>query len=151
MTFLLHLLETEENEKIQALLCMGIAKLMLAGMITDERVSEHFMLRSRQALLAHALGAQEPCASLRLPRDGGQPGAQTMPGLLLPCLLLLQSAEPAAYAAGNMPLLQRVRVYGAYSFYNYRSLSHYLSSSRECSVSGVKMQRTSLSPAYSSD
>ena len=40
MTFLLHLLETEENEKIQALLCMGIAKLMLAGMITDERVSE---------------------------------------------------------------------------------------------------------------
>ena len=39
VTFLLHLLETEENEKIQALLCMGIAKLMLAGMITDERVS----------------------------------------------------------------------------------------------------------------
>lgn len=40
MTFLLHLLETEENEKIQALLCMGIAKLMLAGMITDERVGD---------------------------------------------------------------------------------------------------------------
>lgn len=43
MTFLLHLLETEENEKIQALMCMGIAKLMLAGMITDERVGNLFV------------------------------------------------------------------------------------------------------------
>ncbi|EPS93226.1 hypothetical protein FOMPIDRAFT_1056181 [Fomitopsis schrenkii] len=44
VTFLLHLLETEENEKIQALLCMGIAKLMLAGMITDERVLKSLVL-----------------------------------------------------------------------------------------------------------
>ncbi|KAH9922432.1 nuclear condensing complex subunit [Fomitopsis serialis] len=44
VTFLLHLLETEENEKIQALLCMGIAKLMLAGMITDQRVLKSLVL-----------------------------------------------------------------------------------------------------------
>ncbi|KAH9837531.1 nuclear condensing complex subunit [Rhodofomes roseus] len=44
VTFLLHLLETEETDKVQALLCMGIAKLMLAGMITDERVLKTLVL-----------------------------------------------------------------------------------------------------------
>lgn len=37
--FLLHLLENEESEKVQALLCAGVSKLMLSGMITDDRVS----------------------------------------------------------------------------------------------------------------
>ncbi|KZT66150.1 hypothetical protein DAEQUDRAFT_730656 [Daedalea quercina L-15889] len=44
VTFLLHLLETEESDKVQALLCMGIAKLMLAGMITDEEVLRSLVL-----------------------------------------------------------------------------------------------------------
>ena len=38
VNFLLHILENEESEKVQALLCIGIAKLLLAGMISDERV-----------------------------------------------------------------------------------------------------------------
>jgi condensin complex subunit 3 len=38
VTFLIHILENEESEKVQALLCVGIAKLLLACMISDERV-----------------------------------------------------------------------------------------------------------------
>jgi condensin complex subunit 3 len=36
--FLLYVLENEEPEKVQALQCAGIAKLLLAGIISDERV-----------------------------------------------------------------------------------------------------------------
>ncbi|RDX45406.1 hypothetical protein OH76DRAFT_1420865 [Lentinus brumalis] len=36
--FLLQLLDSDESERVQALLCVGIAKLMLAGMVADERV-----------------------------------------------------------------------------------------------------------------
>ncbi|KAH0826785.1 hypothetical protein J3R83DRAFT_5201 [Lanmaoa asiatica] len=36
--FLLHVLNGEDAGKIQALLCVGLAKLVLAGMISDERV-----------------------------------------------------------------------------------------------------------------
>jgi hypothetical protein len=36
--FLLYVLENEESEKVQALQCAGIAKLLLAGIISDERV-----------------------------------------------------------------------------------------------------------------
>jgi condensin complex subunit 3 len=38
VNFLLHVLSNEESEKVQALLCIGIAKLLLAGMIGEERV-----------------------------------------------------------------------------------------------------------------
>ncbi|KII87700.1 hypothetical protein PLICRDRAFT_30295 [Plicaturopsis crispa FD-325 SS-3] len=36
--FLLHVLNNEESDKVSALLCIGIAKLVLSGMISDERV-----------------------------------------------------------------------------------------------------------------
>ncbi|EPQ52389.1 chromosome condensation complex protein [Gloeophyllum trabeum ATCC 11539] len=36
--FLLQIWGNEESEKVQALMCVGIAKLMLSGMVTDERV-----------------------------------------------------------------------------------------------------------------
>ncbi|THH31051.1 hypothetical protein EUX98_g3136 [Antrodiella citrinella] len=42
--FLLHILENEESEKVQALLCVGISKLMLSGMITDDRVLRSLVL-----------------------------------------------------------------------------------------------------------
>ncbi|KAH8101082.1 nuclear condensing complex subunit [Cristinia sonorae] len=42
--FLLHVLENEESEKVQALLCVGISKLMLSGMITDDRVLRSLVL-----------------------------------------------------------------------------------------------------------
>ncbi|KAI0063895.1 hypothetical protein BV25DRAFT_1823946 [Artomyces pyxidatus] len=42
--FLLQVLNNEESEKVQALLCMGFAKLMLSGMIVDERVLSSLVL-----------------------------------------------------------------------------------------------------------
>jgi condensin complex subunit 3 len=38
INFLLHVLGNEESEKVQALMCIGIAKLLLAGIINDDRV-----------------------------------------------------------------------------------------------------------------
>ena len=42
--FLLQVLGNEESDKVQALICAGFAKLMLSGMISDERVCFHFTL-----------------------------------------------------------------------------------------------------------
>lgn len=42
--FLLQLLETEESDRVQALLCMGLAKLMLAGMVADEQALSTLVL-----------------------------------------------------------------------------------------------------------
>jgi condensin complex subunit 3 len=36
--FLLQVLGNEESDKVQALICTGFAKLMLSGLISDERV-----------------------------------------------------------------------------------------------------------------
>jgi condensin complex subunit 3 len=36
--FLLHVLDNEESDKVQALLCIGLAKLVLAGIVSDEQV-----------------------------------------------------------------------------------------------------------------
>ncbi|KAF9234460.1 nuclear condensing complex subunit [Melanogaster broomeanus] len=36
--FFLHILNNEDSEKVQALMCIGLAKLVLAGMVSDERV-----------------------------------------------------------------------------------------------------------------
>ncbi|EGO03950.1 hypothetical protein SERLA73DRAFT_165497 [Serpula lacrymans var. lacrymans S7.3] len=41
---LLHLLTEEESDKVQALLCIGISKLVLAGMISNEDVLKNLML-----------------------------------------------------------------------------------------------------------
>ena len=42
--FILSLLENEELDSVQALLCLGISKLMLAGMVSDERVLQTLVL-----------------------------------------------------------------------------------------------------------
>ncbi|KAF8494799.1 nuclear condensing complex subunit [Gautieria morchelliformis] len=42
--FLLHVLENEESEEAQAVACVGISKLMLSGMVTDERVLKCLVL-----------------------------------------------------------------------------------------------------------
>jgi len=38
LKFLLNILVNEESEKAQALLCIGMAKLMLSGIVSDDRV-----------------------------------------------------------------------------------------------------------------
>ena len=52
---MLHVLNGEDAENIQALLCVGLAKLVLAGMISDERVrvsdsDTRVVLTARQVL-----------------------------------------------------------------------------------------------------
>ena len=42
--FLLQLLESEESDRVQSLLSVGISKLMLAGMVSDERVLSSLVL-----------------------------------------------------------------------------------------------------------
>lgn len=39
--FLTRIFETDESEKVQAVICIGLAKLMLSGMISDENVSTY--------------------------------------------------------------------------------------------------------------
>lgn len=38
MEYLVGLIGSEESERVQALLCVGISKLILSGMITDVNV-----------------------------------------------------------------------------------------------------------------
>ncbi|KAF8524376.1 nuclear condensing complex subunit [Hysterangium stoloniferum] len=42
--FLLHVLENEESDEVQAVACVGIGKLMLSGMVSDERVLKSLVL-----------------------------------------------------------------------------------------------------------
>ena len=37
--YLMQVLEAEESKNVQALICLGLSKLMLFGLCTDERVS----------------------------------------------------------------------------------------------------------------
>lgn len=42
-TFLMQVLEAEDSKAVQAAICLGFAKLMLFGLVVDERVSDcHF-------------------------------------------------------------------------------------------------------------
>lgn len=38
LEFLQFLLQTETSEKAQSLVCMGLSKLLLSGIVTDEKV-----------------------------------------------------------------------------------------------------------------
>ncbi|KAF8550582.1 hypothetical protein OG21DRAFT_1419479, partial [Imleria badia] len=44
VAFSLYVLNREDAEKVQALLCVGLAKLVLAGMISDERVLKSLVI-----------------------------------------------------------------------------------------------------------
>ena len=87
---------------VQSVLCVGIAKLMLAGLVTDPRVRVH--IRRRIQLLispTHNPGADEYAYVIHLPSDGEQPGAPAMPLLFLASLLILISGEPTSHAIGK--------------------------------------------------
>ncbi|KAI0090375.1 nuclear condensing complex subunit [Irpex rosettiformis] len=64
--FLLHILDNEESDKVQALLCVGIAKLMLSGMISDDRVLISLMLKYVSPDTAHNQELRQ-CLSYFLP------------------------------------------------------------------------------------
>ncbi|THH04392.1 hypothetical protein EW145_g5551 [Phellinidium pouzarii] len=44
IAFLMQVLEVEESKRVQALICLGLSKLMLFGLVTDERVLTSLVL-----------------------------------------------------------------------------------------------------------
>lgn len=102
IAFLLQTLEVDESPVVQSVLCVGIAKLMLAGLVTDPRVRAEIVIRI-QALnppLSDS-GVDEHAHGVRLASDGGQPGAPAVPLLLFARILLLLSSEPTSAAIGE--------------------------------------------------
>jgi len=57
--FLLQVLGNEESDKVQTLICTGFAKLMLSGMISDERVALSPMLLC-EPISDRSVGINEP-------------------------------------------------------------------------------------------
>lgn len=96
----MHLLENEESDKVQALLCIGISKLMLSGMITDDRVRPSTSV-IRQEILILVLGLEESRVSVHFARDLEQSRTSTVSVVLLPGILLLFCYIPAANAEGK--------------------------------------------------
>lgn len=68
MEFLLHVLENEESAEAQAIVCVGISKLMLSGMISDERVRASVLLLDGVCanIAMRRVGVEEPCSGVHL-------------------------------------------------------------------------------------
>ena len=102
IAFLLQTLEVDESPVVQSVLCVGIAKLMLAGLVTDPRVRAEISIPI-QALKSPLFnpGVNEHAHGIRFASDGGQSGAPAVPLLLLVSILLLLSSEPTSAAIGE--------------------------------------------------
>lgn len=94
-------MEHEESEKVQSLLCVGISKLMLAGMISDERVGS-IRFQDISGLRCGA-GSEESYSRVHVSRNSSESGTTSMPFIFLPGVLLLICNEPTANAAGRWP------------------------------------------------
>lgn len=95
VAFLLHVLEIEDSPAVQAALCIGIAKLMLAGLIDDERVHLCFSCNAMKSEAdAQGSGVDQLSAHIRVAGNRRQPRSAAMPCILPPCLLLLVPREP---------------------------------------------------------
>lgn len=85
----------QDSPEVQAVACEGVAKLMLAGMISDDSVGpSRYPISLRQRLMAET-GTPIPSLALLLSRDSGQSGIATMLDLLPPSVLLLLTHQPA--------------------------------------------------------
>lgn len=96
--FLLLILDKEESDKAQALLCIGLAKLMLAGMVTDDRVSSYSI--REHCLLPLNSGIAKPHPCICLARDCQESRVAPMSLIFFSYLLLLFASEPASDAEG---------------------------------------------------
>jgi hypothetical protein len=96
-----------DDPTIQALACEGVAKLMLAGMISDETVSAVGDLATGPAM---ADGPGTPIAGFAVlfPGERRQPSFATMLDLFLACLLLFVTRKSAAHAQCESKPLQRM-------------------------------------------
>ena len=94
--FLVNSLNQEEPE-VLATAIVGISKLMLSGMITDEDVGCCFRHphSARADPPFEPPGPQAPRTRVLCDRDGRQPRTSPVPVVLPPRLLLLEPPEPA--------------------------------------------------------
>jgi hypothetical protein len=92
----------QDAPEVQAVACEGVAKLMLAGMISDEsvRLSLPSYLPGGMFVLKLATDPSVAGIALLLARDGREPGSPTMPNILPPHLLLLVTTKPTPNALG---------------------------------------------------
>jgi len=77
--FLTELLDDKIDEKVLALLCTGIAKLVLMGMITDQNVSSIRTVAYDPWFICVVPGGSKAGRDVRVTEDGKQPG--TSPSL----------------------------------------------------------------------
>jgi hypothetical protein len=92
----------QDAPEVQAVACEGVAKLMLAGMISDESVRPSLpsSLPGGMAVLMLATDPSVAGIAVLLTRDGREPGSPTMPHILPSHLLLLVTTKPAPHALG---------------------------------------------------
>ena len=87
----------QDSPDVQAVACEGIAKLMLAGMISDDSVStERSAEATSDRIVAAVLGA-----ALLFARDSGQSSTTTMSDVLPACLFLFVAGKSAACTLGE--------------------------------------------------
>lgn len=90
----------QDAPEVQAVACEGVAKLMLAGMISDEsvRLSLPSLIPGGMAVLMLGTDPSIAGVAVLLTRDGREPGPPTMPHILPSNLLLLVTSKPAPHA-----------------------------------------------------
>ena len=103
IAFIMQVLETEDSKAIQALICLGLSKLMLFGLVTDERVNFH--------LKKHIFYLHDACVGSNRPRPcicfssyERQSRAQAVSCLFFPPLLLFFNGKPTQDAIGTRGL-----------------------------------------------
>lgn len=104
LSFLITQLEKETDKedtspKILALLGTGIAKLLLCGMVADERASLQYL--GFFLVLKDFLGRQEPVNGVLLTLQCRQPGTEAMPDIFRPYVLPFNRQKPTDDAGGG--------------------------------------------------
>jgi hypothetical protein len=97
ISLLLYTLENEESEDVQAVLCVGLCKLLLSGFVMDPRVSKAFYDLSISPGLTTIflfVGPDESGITIHRSVDEREHGAETVSVVLLSGVLLLGGGEP---------------------------------------------------------
>jgi len=109
LDFLLQIFEAEESAEAQAVIATGLCKLLLAGIVTDSRVSycSTFLVRCSLDLI----GANLPFPDVHLTIDIGEPAIASMPLLFLPRLLLFIVSESESRSISKKPSVKTLSLF----------------------------------------
>ena len=92
------MLEVTESASVRATVCVGLSKLLLSGVLTDERVRLLFLPLDRR--INPPIGSHQSTCALCLTGDNRQSRTATMPLLLLPRLQLYLAYQSTTDAKG---------------------------------------------------